>query len=130
MLAVAAAAVLAGCRSVLAVAEWAAEAPQPVLREFGARRDARTGSWQAPSEDTFRRLLARVDAVAVDRAIGVFLAERTHRGNRSGGKGHGEQALTAVAVDGKTRPASWPSSASRRAGPTADGWLVELEVPT
>lgn len=51
VLAVAAAAVLAGCRSVLAITEWAAEAPQPVLAALGARRDPRTGRWQAPSED-------------------------------------------------------------------------------
>ena len=103
VLAVAAAAVLAGCRSVLAVAEWAAEAPQPVLRELGARRDPRGGCWQAPSEDTFRRLLARVDAAAVDQVIGVFLAERAGCGNADGHQeGGGPGAVMAVAVDGKT----------------------------
>lgn len=105
VLAVAAAAVLAGCRSVLAIAEWAAEALQPVLREPGARRNPRTGCWQAPGEDTFRRLLARVDAAAVDAAIGVFLTERAGRGNRNG-DGYQERGRTAaamaLAVDGKT----------------------------
>jgi hypothetical protein len=36
VLAVAAAAVLAGCTSVLAIAEWAAEAPQDLLAALGA----------------------------------------------------------------------------------------------
>jgi hypothetical protein len=48
VLAVTAAAVLCGCRSVLAIAEWAAEAPQPVLAALGAQaaggRPARTPS--------------------------------------------------------------------------------------
>jgi hypothetical protein len=114
VLAVAAAAVLAGCRSVLAIAEWAAEAPQPVLQELGARRNPRTGCWQAPSEDTFRRLLARVDAAAVDAAIGVFLTERADRGHQNGDR-YRERgrptAAMALAVDGK--------SASGHSRPTA-----------
>lgn len=108
VLAVAAAAVLAGSRSVLAIAEWAAEAPQPVLAALGARRDARTGHWRAPSEDTFRRLLAAVNAEAVDRVIGIFLAERTGPASLGGGQPSAQQesgresAAVAVAVDGKT----------------------------
>jgi hypothetical protein len=108
VLAVAAAAVLAGSRSVLAIAEWAAEAPQPVLAALGARRDARTGRWRAPSEDTFRRLLAAVDAEAVDRAIGTFLAERTgtrqpeRRATQRRAENTREKATAAIAVDGKT----------------------------
>jgi DDE_Tnp_1-associated len=40
ILAMAAAAVLTGARSVTAIAEWAADAPQPVREALGARRDA------------------------------------------------------------------------------------------
>jgi len=103
VLAVAAAAVLAGCRSVLAIAEWAAEAPQQVLAALGARRDRRTGRWRAPCEDTFRRVLAAVDAAAVDQVIGIFLTE--HAGPGAPGRGWREQqqpAGPALAVDGKT----------------------------
>jgi len=39
ILAIAAAAVLAGARSIAAIAEWAADAPQPVRAALGARRD-------------------------------------------------------------------------------------------
>lgn len=76
VLAIAAAAVLAGSRSVLAIGEWAAEAPQVVLAALGARRDPVTGQAAAPHVDTVRRLLRQVDAGAVDAAIGLFLAER------------------------------------------------------
>jgi predicted transposase YbfD/YdcC len=103
VLAVAAAAVLAGCRPVLAIAEWAAEAPQPVLAALGARRDPRAGCWRAPGEDTFRRALGAVDAAAVDQVIGIFLTE--HAGPGSPGRGwreEHERAGEALAVDGKT----------------------------
>src|SRR6185312_10615014 len=76
VLAIAAAAVLAGSRSVQAIGEWAAEAPQVVLAALRARQHPLTGRFRAPHIDTFRRVLRRVDAEAVDRAIGVFLAER------------------------------------------------------
>jgi predicted transposase YbfD/YdcC len=76
ILAIAAAAVLAGSRSVRAIGEWAAEAPQVVLAALGARYNPVTGRFRAPHVDTIRRVLRPVDADAVDRAIGLFLAER------------------------------------------------------
>ncbi len=76
VLAIAAAAVLAGSKSVLAVGEWAAEAPQVVLGALGSRRSPLTGLFTAPHGDTFRRVLRAVDANALDTAIGAFLAER------------------------------------------------------
>ena len=45
ILAMTAAAVLAGARSVAAIAEWAADAPQPVRAALGARRAAPTAGW-------------------------------------------------------------------------------------
>ncbi|MGH3784642.1 MAG: ISAs1 family transposase [Pseudonocardiaceae bacterium] len=80
VLAIAAAAVLAGSRSVLAIGEWAAEAPQVVLAALGARYHPITGRFTAPHVDTFRRVLRPVDADAVDTAIGLFLAERLGMG--------------------------------------------------
>jgi hypothetical protein len=70
VLAIAAAAVLAGARSVLAIGEWAAEAPQVVLAALGARHHPITGRFTAPHVDTFRRVLRPVDADAIDAAIG------------------------------------------------------------
>jgi predicted transposase YbfD/YdcC len=127
VLAIAAAAVLAGCRSVLAIGEWAAEAPQMVLAALGTRQDPVTGRFRAAHADTVRRVLRLVDADAVDRAIGVFLAERAGLGapespsgqdgssaqngpDDRGCPGHGGQqqpeqdtpATRGLSVDGKT----------------------------
>jgi predicted transposase YbfD/YdcC len=91
VLAIAAAAVLAGSRSILAIGEWAAEAPWVVLAALGARRNPVTGRFRAPHVDTFRRVLRLVDADAVDRAIGVFLAERAGVGASESPPGQAEE---------------------------------------
>jgi hypothetical protein len=66
----AAAAVLAGARSIAAIAEWATDAPQPVRAALGARRDA-PGHFAVPAEATIRRTLGRLDADALAGAIGA-----------------------------------------------------------
>jgi len=97
ILVLAAAAVVAGARSIVAIAEWAAEAPQPVRAALGTRCDPCTGRWvwAVPTETTIRRTLARVDPEALAAAIGAWLADR----DRPGQPG---QHRRAVAVDGKT----------------------------
>jgi predicted transposase YbfD/YdcC len=96
ILVLAAAAVLAGARSIAAIAEWAADAPQPLRAALGTRRDPRTGHWvwAVPSETTIRRTLGRLDAQALAAAIGAWLADRDQPGQ--------QQRRRAVAVDGKT----------------------------
>ena len=74
ILAMAAAAVLTGARSFAAIAEWAADAPQPVRAALGARREA-PGHLAVPSEATIRRSLARLDAEVLARVIGAWLAD-------------------------------------------------------
>ena len=74
VLAVAVAAVLAGATSLAAIGEWAADAPGPVLAALGVRRHPLRRVWRPPSEATVRRVLARVDPDALDRAIGAWLA--------------------------------------------------------
>jgi hypothetical protein len=101
ILVLAAAAVLAGARSFTAIAEWAADAPQPVRAALGARRDPRTGRWiwTVPTETTIRRTLARLDAEALAAAVGAWLSRRDHH------RDHHDQRRRrrrAVAVDGKT----------------------------
>jgi predicted transposase YbfD/YdcC len=73
VLATAVAAVLAGARSAAAVAEWAGDAPQPILAGLGVWRDPFTGWHRAPNESTFRRILAGVDADALDDTIGRWI---------------------------------------------------------
>jgi len=91
ILAMAAAAVLAGARSMTAIAEWAADAPQPVRAALGARRD-RPDHRSVPSETTIRRTLGRLDADALATAIGAWLANRDDQ----------TRHRRAIAVDGKT----------------------------
>ncbi|CAM5301254.1 transposase family protein [Streptomyces aurantiogriseus] len=88
VLALTACAVLAGARSLLAVGEWIADAPPQVLQAVGAHPDP-----LLPAESTVRRLLARIDGDALDRAVGRWLADRCTRIARG---------LRAVAVDGKS----------------------------
>jgi predicted transposase YbfD/YdcC len=96
ILAMAAAAVLTGARSMAAIAEWATDAPQPVRAAFGARRDA-PDHWAVPTETTIRRTLARVDPTALAAVIGAWLTDRDRPGRPSQ-----QHRRWAVAVDGKT----------------------------
>jgi predicted transposase YbfD/YdcC len=91
ILAIAAAAVLAGAKSMTAIAEWAADAPQPVLAALAARPDPPSGYRTAPSEATIRRTLARLDPEALTARVAAWLAHRDRPDRRR-----------AVAVDGKT----------------------------
>ncbi|WP_246140843.1 ISAs1 family transposase [Micromonospora olivasterospora] len=102
VLATAVAAVLTGARSAAAVAEWAADAPQQVLAELGVFRDPFTGLYRAPDESTFRRVLAGVDADALDDTVGRWVlacrpAADTER--------------RVYSVDGKTLRGSGPAGA-------------------
>ena len=86
---------LAGAKSLAAIGEWAADAPQPVLAALGVRRDPLRGAYQPPGEATVRRVLARVDPDALDLVIGRWLADQQPPPTPWSGR-------RAVAVDGKT----------------------------
>ncbi len=79
VLALTACAVLAGAASLLAVGEWIADAPAHVLDRVGARPDPLAPRRALLAETTVRRLLARVDDDALDRAVGSWLADRRLR---------------------------------------------------
>jgi DDE_Tnp_1-associated/Transposase DDE domain len=99
VLGVAVCAVLAGARSLAAIGGWASDAPCQVLAALGVHRDPWTGVWRPPGEATVRRVLARIDADALDRAIGAWLAAQQPPPGRSP---PGRSPRQAVAVDGKT----------------------------
>jgi predicted transposase YbfD/YdcC len=88
VLSLACAAVAAGARSLVAIAEWAAAAPGAVLDCVGVRRDPCGGARVVPSETTIRRALPGADAGALDERLASWLA--------SG------DVPAVVAVDGKT----------------------------
>lgn len=85
-------AVLAGARSLLAVSERVADTPTARLERLGAAVDPLVPKRSWPAESTIRRLLAGIDADALDRAVGARLADRQTRG----------QGLRGLAVDGKS----------------------------
>jgi hypothetical protein len=99
VLAVAAAAVLAGARSLAAIGEWASDAPQPVLAALGVRHDPLRRVWQPPAEATVRRVLARVDPDALDLVISQWLADQQPQSSPSPPP---PRPRRVVAVDGKT----------------------------
>jgi hypothetical protein len=103
ILGLAAAAVLAGARSMTAIAEWATDAPQPIRAALGARRDALTGCFMVPAEATIRRTLGRLDAAALAGVLGAWLHDRDRHDR--------QRRRRAVAVDGKTLRGARPAPA-------------------
>jgi hypothetical protein len=86
VLALTACAVLAGATSLPAVGEWIADAPRHVLERVGARPDPLLPRRSLPAETTDRRLLARIDGDALDRAVGGRLADRRPKTTGSAGQ--------------------------------------------
>jgi predicted transposase YbfD/YdcC len=104
VLALAAAAVVAGSRSFTAIAGWAADVPAEVLedlyRRCGAARPA-----AAPSKATIWRVVTGADAAALDAVAGSWLTERACAAGDLASSGHGgdeDAPLIPVRVDGKT----------------------------
>ena len=74
--------VLAACATlvtgsdfVTAIWQWAARAPQDKLARLGARWNPFTRRFVVPSERTFRRVLATLDADGLDAAVGEWVAD-------------------------------------------------------
>jgi hypothetical protein len=103
LLALTAAAVLAGATSLAAVGEWIADTPGAVLAALGGRADRLTGHCPRPDEATVRRTLARLDADALDLAVCRWLSARRREPEPPRGAGaKRKRRLKAVAVDGKS----------------------------
>src|SRR3954464_2108724 len=85
-------AVMAGASSWVAIAQWAATAPQ-ALGVCGP----------PPSASTFRRVLAAVDVTAVEAALTTWVTGRqTPARERQPAGATAAQCRTVLAVDGKT----------------------------
>ena len=74
VLALAVMAALSGMRSYEAIAEWASDLPEEILRQL------RCWCRRAPSEPTFRRVLQSVDASEIDEKVGQWLAHQAGGG--------------------------------------------------
>ncbi len=92
VLALCAAAVVAGMRSFTAIAGWVADVPTELLVQLYDR----PGCW--PSKATIWRVVTGADAVAVDAVIGAWLAGQPDAPEPAANS----SALVAIAVDGKT----------------------------
>jgi hypothetical protein len=101
VLALCAAAVVAGMGSFTAIAGWAADVPAELLAQLYGRVAA------PPSKATIWRVITGADATAVDAVIGAWLAgqaatrDATHGGEGDSSEGDSPE-LVAIAVDGKT----------------------------
>ena len=104
VLALAAAAVVAGSRSFTAIAGWAADVPADVLEDLYRRCGATRPGAGPPSKATIWRVVTGADTAALDAVTGAWLMERASAGDLAG-TGHGgddEEPLIPVRVDGKT----------------------------
>src|SRR4051794_24780371 len=84
-------AVMAGTSSWVAIAQWAATAPQ-ALAVCGV----------APSASTFRRVLAAIDTAALEAALTRWVNGRAAGASHSGRAQPTAARRTVLAVDGKT----------------------------
>jgi|1185.fasta_scaffold81988_1 DDE_Tnp_1-associated len=95
ILALSCAAMLAGCDSLLAIAEWGRDphAGAPLAQRLGFTRQ------QTPCVATLHRVFRRVDVAAFERAVGAWAAATTAVLATAG-------VREAIALDGKTLRAS------------------------
>lgn len=90
LVAIAAAAMIAGNNSLIDIGEFSQSLNQNQLRSLRASRCRHTHKFIAPSETTLRRVLQRLDPVELDRLVNDWL--RSHLQ---------DQHIAALAVDGK-----------------------------
>jgi hypothetical protein len=104
ILGLAAAAVLAGARSIAAIAEWAAEAPQPVRVVLGARQQAPATGASQPRPPSAGRSLAWTQTRWPARSVHGWLTATA--------------TWMATVADPQLAGGRWPSTARRCAAPT------------
>jgi predicted transposase YbfD/YdcC len=89
VLAIALCAVISGCRSFLAIGEWASRCTQNMLKRLGCYFHEEKQCYTAPSESTIRRVLQSMDIEAMEPAFNNWLSSLS------------EGQAEALAVDGK-----------------------------
>jgi predicted transposase YbfD/YdcC len=105
VLALAAAAVVAGCRSFTAIAGWAADVPAGVRADLYRRCGAARPGAGPPSKATIWRVVTGADTAALDAVTGSWLMQRAAAAGDLAVSGHGGDdpaPLIPVRVDGKT----------------------------
>jgi predicted transposase YbfD/YdcC len=105
VLALAAAAVVAGSRSFTAIAGWAADVPAGVREDLYRRCGAARPGTAPPSKATIWRVVTGADTAALDAVTGSWLMQRASAAGSIAGAGPGrddDAPLIPVRVDGKT----------------------------
>lgn len=102
VLALAAAAVVAGSRSFTAIAGWAADVPAEVREDLYQRCGAARPEAGPPSKCTIWRVVTGADAAASGAVAGAWLMERARAAGELAGSGDDNVPLIPVRVDGKT----------------------------
>jgi predicted transposase YbfD/YdcC len=105
VLALAAAAVVAGSRSFTAITGWAADVPASVLEDLYRRCGAARPGAGPPSKATIWRVVTGADPAALDAVTGSWLMERAAAAGDlavTGHRGDDQAPLIPVRVDGKT----------------------------
>jgi len=107
VLALAAAATVAGMSGYRAIAGWVADVPAGVLADLYMRAGAAPAP--APGKTTIWRVLTHADADALDNAVGTWLSTLLNGETDSDG-----QALTHLRLDGKTVRGATDSDGNQR----------------
>ncbi len=100
-------AVLAGSRSITAIAEWSADQSRETLRRLGSKYG------NPPSERTVRRVLGKMDVAELDQRVGGWMA----RYGTFDGQGLALDGKTVRgSADGEVKPAHLVSAVLHREG--------------
>jgi hypothetical protein len=100
VLALAAAAVVAGMKGYTAIAGWVKDVPPPVLADLYIRAGARPS--RPPSKATIWRVVTNADAEVFDAMVGRWLMSCQAAGEGEGAGGDDPAGSVPVRLDGKT----------------------------
>ncbi len=134
VLALAAAAVVAGMKGYMAIAGWVRDGPAPVLADLYLRAGACPAP--PPSKATIWRVITDADAEVFDATVGKWLmsgllADPSGQGEAAGADGDDPEGLTPVRLDGKTVRGARDAAGNQRhllAGRTAGSSVIAAQA--
>ena len=100
VLALAAAAVVAGMKGYTAITGWVNDVPPPVLADLYMRAGASPA--RPPSKSTIWRVITDADAEVFDATVGRWLTSHPAAGEQEGAGGDDAAGLVPVRLDGKS----------------------------
>jgi len=133
VLALAAAAVLAGMKGYTAIAGWVKDVPSAVLADLYMRAGASLA--RAPSKATIWQVVTDADADVFDATVGRWLMSWQAAGGEEGACGDDPAGLVPVRLDGKTIRGAKDAGGNQRhllaalAGPTPQDAVVSQPRP-